>query len=106
MDERHAYWLAALVDGEGSIVTRQRIGRRNPQVCLSIAQNDRRLLERAQEYLDCGYIYEGQGPRKLGCQLQVNRRADVVRALTVIAPLLIIKQDKAYAALALLTALD
>lgn len=102
MDERHAYWLAALIDGEGSIVIRNRKGRQRPFVCVSIAQNDRRLLDQALEYLECGVIYGGHGPRKAGHQLQIYRQADVRRILTILAPLLVLKGDKAMEALATL----
>lgn len=102
MDERHAYWLAALIDGEGSIHLRKPSPGRRPRVCISIAQNDRRLLERAQKYMGCGRIYENIGPLRNGCQLQVNRRQDVLMILVEVIPMLVIKQDKAFAALAFL----
>src|SRR3954451_16898192 len=39
MDERHAYWLAALIDGEGSIIISRRQGRSRLFACITIAQN-------------------------------------------------------------------
>lgn len=102
MDERYAYWLAALVDGEGSIITRERATRPRPVIVLTIAQNDRRLLERATEYLGCGRIYGDIGPRKTGHQLQINKVADLRRVLTAIEPHLVLKQEKARDALAVL----
>ncbi len=102
MDERYAYWLAALIDGEGSIITRWRKGRGRPSIVIVIAQNDRRLLDRAIEFAECGTVYQGQGPRKNGCQLQIFRQDDVRRILTAVAPLLVLKAEKAQAALAAL----
>jgi hypothetical protein len=102
MDERHAYWLAALIDGEGSIIIRTKPGRNRPFICITIAQNDRRLLDRAVEWVGCGAIYAGQGPRKNGHQMQIFRRADVERILLAVEPHLIVKRDRAQAALAAL----
>ncbi len=99
MDERHAYWLAALIDGEGSIYIRTRPGRTKPIVCLSVAQNDRRLLDRAAEFAGCGRIYGNIGPLHNGHQLQINRRDDVIRVLIAVLPMLVLKADKARAAL-------
>lgn len=106
MDNRHAYWLAALIDGEGSIYLRTRPGRSRPVVCVAIAQNDRRLLDRAQEYVGCGHIYGNIGPRRNGHQLQINRRDDVLRILKVVAPLLVLKADKARDAIAALESIS
>jgi hypothetical protein len=99
VDERHAYWLAALIDGEGSIINRHRKGRTLPFVYIVVAQNDRRLLDHAVELAGCGQVYTGQGPRKTGCQLHIFRQADVIRVLTAVEPLLVLKREKAQAAL-------
>lgn len=105
MDERHAYWLAALIDGEGSIIVRKRSGRSGKFVCITIAQNDRRLLDRAAEYAGCGAVYGNQGPRRNGHQLQIFRQADVRRILEQVGPLLVLKAERAAEALSVLNEL-
>lgn len=64
-------------------------------MCIAVAQNDRRLLDRAVEYTGCGAIYGSHGPRRKGHQLQIFRQADVLRILMAIEPFLVLKQDKA-----------
>jgi hypothetical protein len=95
MLKHEAYWLAALIDGEGSIIVRWPKDRVRPKVWITIAQNDRRLLDKAVEYMDCGAIYEGIGPCRKGHQLQVFRQADVLRILKEIQSILVLKGDKA-----------
>lgn len=99
----HASWLAAAVDGEGSVILRNR-GRgkaRAPrfQAHVVIVNNHRGFLEFAQKVAKAGNIYEGAGRRKANWQLRIERRDDVLRVLEAIEPYLIIKKDKARAAM-------
>jgi hypothetical protein len=102
MDECHAYWLAALIDGEGSIIIRRRKGRSRLFVCITIAQNDRRLLDRAIEYAGCGTVYGNIGRKRNGHQLQIFRQADVRRILEDVAPFLVLKRERAFRGLEVL----
>ena len=99
MRVEHAYWLAALIDGEGCISIRDR---RRPSerldVSVVIAQNDVRLLEVARDRASAGRIYT----HKQGSVLRIERAVDVQRILEDVAPLLIVKHQRAVAALAVL----
>lgn len=94
MELHKAYWLAALIDGEGSIIVRRK-GPARLTVTITIGQNDRRLLERAVEYARCGAIYANIGPRQVGHQLQIFRQVDVARLLTILRPILVLKSERA-----------
>jgi hypothetical protein len=89
-----AYWMAAAVDGEGSVSLRNR-GRNRAgvpryQVHLVLANNDERFLRFAQDACRCGRIYGRRAK-----QLRIERREDVLRVLKAILPYLLIKADKA-----------
>jgi hypothetical protein len=95
----HAYWLAALIDGEGSIAIRDR---RRPSgrldVAVVIAQNDVRLLEVARDRAEAGRIYKHVRSHVL----RIERAEDVSRVLGEVTPMLIVKRDRAENALAVL----
>jgi predicted ATPase len=99
MEPTAAYWLAALMDGEGSIMIRDRhrkSGRLN--VVAVFANNDRALLEQAQRWAG-GSIYRAN---KRCWQLQVFRTDEVGALLKAIEPILITKRERAQRALVVL----
>lgn len=99
MKVEYAYWMAAAIDGEGSILIRDR-GRskaRTPrwQVHLVLANQDLRFLEFAAAICGCGKIYDGKRAK----QLRIETAADACRVLREIEPYLLIKRDRANEAL-------
>ena len=104
MKTEHAYWMAAAIDGEGSILIRNRgrgrAGLPRFQVHLVLANQSDRFLEFARTICGCGRVYLGNRAK----QLRIERRADAVRILKAIEPYLVIKGSKAREAIAIIEA--
>lgn len=100
MELEHRTWLAALIDGEGSIIDRVRPGR-SFAVVVVIANNNGPLLLAAQERAGAGRIYRS---KRDTLQLRIERRMDVIRVLSEVEPHLIVKRDRARLALSRLLA--
>lgn len=90
----HRHWVAAFLDGEGSIIRRDRPGRR-PTFVIVFANNHLPLLEHARELCGSGRIYSS----KRAYQLRIERVGDVHRILKEVEPVLILKREKAQMAL-------
>ncbi|MFD0509375.1 DNA methyltransferase [Streptomyces chiangmaiensis] len=109
MSDVDAAWLAALVDGEGTItIGRDRRSAKNPkhqdvyQVTISVANTSRPLLEKARRVMNCGsdLAKNNHGINRPVYSIQVSgeQACTIIRA---IRPWLIDKETQAGIALAL-----
>jgi hypothetical protein len=121
MLDTDAAWLAAAIDGEGSIVTQARttqfLGERR-QFHISVYNTSRPFVDHAATLLGGGVSTRqlalaqaaarargiGLHPRKQYFWTTATARADVERVLLAVRPFLIIKAEKADAVLAWLNA--
>ncbi len=102
MSETEKSWLAAVIDGEGSIGTTCRRGKTYPR--LEVCNTDFRFIERCFEITGVGTIYEQKhGPSEIPHRKTLYRwRAssqNVVEIAAQVMDYLVIKKEKANAAI-------
>jgi hypothetical protein len=89
-------YLAGLIDGEGCIKLYPQM---NPPCQITIANNNKKVLDWVKDKLDCGNVYIHKLPperkHKTQYQWRVASREQIKKILKAIKPYLIIKDDQA-----------
>lgn len=100
MDEKWKTYLAALIDGEGSICVESDKRRVTCRPRVTIANNCEELLRFAQKLINGSYVYHIFSTEKGNLyQLNLCRSKCVMELLEEILPYLIVKRRKAEEAL-------
>ena len=88
-------YVAGILDGEGCIYLHPKRGYQ-----IIITNTDKKSLKKTLDVTGIGYMYFATCNNIY--KLQISRKSDVLQLLTILAPILIIKQKKARAAIKLL----
>ena len=100
MQKHYKYWLAAAIDGEGSIyIHKPKPKSRRQRVTIAITNNNEEWLKAGQSMCKMGIIFPCNG----AFQLRIERDADVLHILKELNPLLIVKRAKAKQAIDILS---